>query len=201
MDASRDRSSALLARLVASPEGAPLTLGGLAASLGDRGFGLVMLAFALPNAFPMPPGVSTVTGIPLFILALEMALGLPNLWLPRFLRRRPLPHAGLAKALLKAQPFLQRFERLSRPRLLVLTALPGQVVLGLVALVLATILVLPIPLVGNWPPGVALTVLALALIERDGLLLLLGYGLAAIAIALSGSLVAGVVVAAAAYLA
>jgi hypothetical protein len=48
-----------------------------------------------------------------------------------------------------------------------------------VCFVLALVLILPIP-GGNFLPGVTVSVLALALVQRDGLLALFGYALAAL---------------------
>jgi hypothetical protein len=45
---------------------------------------------------------------------------------------------------------------------------------ALVIVVMAFILLLPIPIVGNMPPGWAIALLSISLIERDGLVLLLG---------------------------
>jgi hypothetical protein len=63
--------------------------------------------------------------------------------------------------------------------------------IGIVCTLLAAVLILPIPL-GNMLPATAVTVLALSLIQRDGLLAILGYLLAmasAAVLVLSGSLI------------
>ena len=54
----------------------------------------------------------------------------------------------------------------------------GERLIGLVCTVLALVLILPIPL-GNILPAAAVSVLGLALAQRDGALALLGYALAA----------------------
>ena len=64
----------------------------------------------------------------------------------------------------------------------------------MVCTLLALVLVLPIPL-GNLAPGATVAVLALALLQRDGLLALLGYLMAATSVGLL-VLSAGVVAAA-----
>ncbi len=53
----------------------------------------------------------------------------------------------------------------------------------MVCTLLALVLVLPIPL-GNLAAGATVAVLALALLQRDGLLVLLGYLMAAISVGL-----------------
>ncbi len=61
---------------------------------------------------------------------------------------------------------------------------PGERIIGVVALIHAVTLALPIPM-GNLPQGIALILLALALIELDGLMAILGYlaSIAAVALA------------------
>jgi hypothetical protein len=59
------------------------------------------------------------------------------------------------------------------------------VLVGLVLLLLGGIMILPIPFVGNIPPGIAATVIAIGLTERDGLLVLLGMLVSVVAIAVA----------------
>jgi len=61
----------------------------------------------------------------------------------------------------------------------------GKVLIGLVILVLGLIMILPIPLLGNIPPGIAATVIAIGLTERDGLIVLIGAVVSTVAVALA----------------
>jgi hypothetical protein len=63
--------------------------------------------------------------------------------------------------------------------------------IGLVCTVFAIVLILPIPL-GNMLPAAAVSVLSLSLVQRDGLLALVGYALAAASVgvlALAGGVI------------
>jgi hypothetical protein len=66
---------------------------------------------------------------------------------------------------------------------------------GLVLLLLSIIVALPIPF-ANQPPAIAQGLIALGLIERDGVVVLIGVGVAtiatAIAIAVGGGILAGI---------
>jgi hypothetical protein len=78
----------------------------------------------------------------------------------------------------KAVPILKRFETILRPRLsLIVMSNAAERVIGVVTLLLAVVLFLPIPLV-NILPAAAIACLALALAERDGLFAIIGYLLA-----------------------
>jgi len=165
-----------------------VALADLVSTLGDRAFGLLMLIFALPNAVGLGtiPGLSTVFGLPQAIFAVQMIVGLQKPWLPRFLMEKSLSAEDFRSIVSKAHPQLSRFELMLKPRLEALTSPLAERVLGLVFLILAVIVALPIPL-GNWPPAIAMAVIALGLVEQDGVLVLIGLvtGVVAIAIALA----------------
>ena len=100
-------------------------------------------------------------------------------------------HADFAQLVRRIAPWLQRGERMLRPRLSWLARPPMEWLIGAVCLLLAIVLTLPIPL-GNILPALAISVLALAILERDGLWVLYGLGLALVAAAV----VSGVILAA-----
>ena len=77
-----------------------------------------------------------------------------------------------------------RAERLLRPRLLWLTCALGERLIGAVCLFLAVVLVLPIPF-GNMLPAAAISLLALGVLERDGLWVIAGLITAAAGTALA----------------
>ena len=84
-------------------------------------------------------------------------------------------------------PWLQRAESLLRPRLARLSLPPMEQLVGFLSLLLAVLLVLPIPL-GNVLPALAISLLALGVLERDGVWVLAGFAVAAAA----GSVIYGV---------
>lgn len=164
----------------------------LAQVLGTQAFGMLLLIVALPCALPMPPGIGTICGVFAVVIALQMLIGRRHLWLPRRLAARRMARRDFQRIVRLAGPWLGRVERLCRPRLAVLTGSLGRVALGAILLVLAVIVVLPIPL-GNIAPGIAMLVLAVGLSERDGVVIGIGMTLAAAALALTawGLLVGG----------
>ena len=78
----------------------------------------------------------------------------------------------LRRTLRLAIPPLKRVEWLIRPRFSSLTRFPLTIAVGAQTLLMALILILPIPF-ANWPPGMTVAMTALALLQRDGLLMLL----------------------------
>jgi hypothetical protein len=152
--------------------------------LGDRAFGVVLLIFSLPNCLPLPgiPGLSFVTGLPVIFFAAQLALGLSAPYVPRWLRDKNLKKGQLAKLAAMSGRYLHWIERGLKPRLVTLISGVPERLIGLVSLLLALLLSLPVPL-GNLLPGIALAVLALAIAGRDGAFAILGYMLSIAAVA------------------
>lgn len=151
-----------------------MTIGEILDALDNRAFGLATLLFAIPSVIPMPPGVPTVVGIALLIVSIQMVLGREDLWLPSLLSKRSFSRKALVDGFLKIKPQLGLIERFARPRLLFLTGRLATVLIGIVILIMAIVLILPLPPGGNFPPALACAVLGMGLVERDGLIILLG---------------------------
>jgi hypothetical protein len=175
--------SQLLAEIVDEHPRDRLTLSELSTLLRDRIWGGLLLTFALVNILPLPPGTTMITGIPLVLLTAQMAAGKACPWFPRRFDRRGLTKEELGRLLGKILPWERRIERILKPRLCGLTDHRAARVIGLISLILSVILWLPIPL-GNHAPALAMTLFALALIYRDGVLVILGALATAVSIAM-----------------
>ena len=170
----------MLCALAADTSRERITVGDLLAALGDRALGALLFVFAFPNVLPTPPGTSTVLGAPLVFLAAQLALGL-NPWLPGVVARRSMSQADFAALVRRIAPWLERAERLLRPRPLGVPRVLIERGAGTVCLLLSLILVLPIPL-GNMLPALALCMLALGVLEHDSAWVLAGLVTAVVAV-------------------
>lgn len=161
-------------------------------ALGERGFGLLLILLALPNCIPFPgvPGVSFVTGMAIFYISIQLILARDELVLPEWLNRKSFTRGQLSTFIGKTNRLLRWLEKPIRPRLSSMIAGPGERIIGCIALVHAVTLALPIPM-GNLPQGIALILLALALIELDGLMAIFGYLASIAAIAWLSAVVLG----------
>ena len=176
------RTSAVLVRFVQTFERDRVSVADLAAALGERAYGFLLLAFALPNVAPIvPPGLSAVLGLPLIILSWQLAYGHPTPWFPKAISQRSFARQDFARMLDRILPYLQQVERLLRPRWTFLLGWNGERLVGFVCLVLAVVLSLPIPL-GNILPSIAISILGLAVVEKDGLAAALGYVMAVVSL-------------------
>lgn len=153
------------------------------AAFGERAFAAVMLLVALLNLLPWPPGGTTVLGLPLILLSLQLMRRRRTVWLPVWMMRAQVDRRAYRRFLRYLVPPVRWVERLSRPRLPILTGRSAQMLLGLVTLVLAVILTLPIPF-GNLAPATAIAIISLGVMQRDGVMVLLGLMASAFSIGL-----------------
>lgn len=185
----RKRLSQILDDIGADTSRSRISISDLMGAMSGRATGALLLIFALPNILPAPPGTSGILGLPLVYLAAQMMLGRVP-WLPAFISNRSMSREDFVATISRATPILARAERLLKPRLSFLVRNRAERVIGAVCLLLALVLILPIPF-GNMLPAFAIALIALGVVERDGLWVLLGFSAAVAAIVL----VSGVVVA------
>jgi len=195
-DPSTLRTSEVFLALKTVGEGDRISLTQLTETLGDRAFGLLVLIFALPNIIPMIPGVSTVSGVVIGLVGLQMMVGRHAPWLPSAIGDRSLPRAQLAAMVDRTIGWVAKLERVARPRWTFLTRGLGHVALGAMFVLLGGILALPLSWIGNFPPGVALVVLSIGLLEEDGMLVAAGHAIGIVATVLVVALVVALVAAA-----
>jgi hypothetical protein len=168
--------SEVLARIAADETRQRVSVGDALALAGDRAFGALLFVFAVPNIVPAPPGTSSILGLPLILLAVQFLFGRKTPWLPRVIRERSVARENFAAVLARLNPRLQRLERVLKPRFGLLVSPVAERLLGLVIVVLAVLIFLPIPL-GNIIPAAAICLISLALVEHDGLVAALGAAL------------------------
>jgi len=183
------RTSDLVRDFAASLVGDRISVGDIVAGLGDRGLGVLLAIFALPNirGSTVPFG-NIATGIPPLIFAFQLMIGEHSLVLPRFIARQTVGTKMLKVAAPRIASVLSWFERLLKLRLPWVTVPQAEWVIGAIAIVLAIVSMLPIPF-GHNLPALGLLLIGLGLIERDGLAILIGA-----AIGLIGTLVLGLVI-------
>ena len=185
--------SELLAEHVRRLEGDRVSLSDITNLLGTRSIMAWLLVLALPMVLPIPaPSVSVLFGVPLMIVSVQLMMGYRRAWLPATPARRSIARSDYAAIVDRMLPVMQRFERVVRPRAFWLVNDWTKVPIGLICFLLATIITLPIPL-GHIAPGTAICMLALGLMERDGVLAGLGLLAAVLALVIITLASAGIV--------
>ena len=151
-----------------------LYLGEVVNAFGERAFGALLLLFGLLNALPLPPGATAVLGIPLLLLSIQLVLRTDQLWLPRWALKRSIDRNGYRKSAARIARPIRTVERLSRPRLLVLTGPVSELIIGLVCTRLAVIVMLPLWST-NMFPAFTIAVFGFGMMQRDGVAVILGW--------------------------
>jgi hypothetical protein len=166
------RASVLIDNVAESLSADQVTAGELLQKLDGRGIGILLLIFSLPICIPNIPGISTLFGLLLITPSIQMISGNKSVWMPAFIRNGSFSGAGLRKALHVCASLMRKVEFLARPRLRFLARWPVTSVAGIQVLIMALVLLLPMP-GANVIPGVSVALTGLALLQRDGLMMLL----------------------------
>lgn len=154
--------------------GPELSVGAILAGIHERGFGLIILLFALPAALPLPAlGVGTVLGAPLLLLTLQQAFGRKTIWVPQSLKYKTIPRTKFENFVYTALPYIEKIQILIRPRLGFITQGVFSHLIGVMGFIMALTVCLPFPLT-NTVPSLGIAVMAIGVISRDGLAVLAG---------------------------
>jgi len=141
-------------------------------AFGPAGALPVMMLVALVVVSPLSgiPLLSSVAGLTIAAIALQLALGRDSLWLPRWLHTRSVPRHRLAAALARLRPTARFLDRHSRPRLRFVTVPPmSRLVLALCGLAGLSMPMLELVPFTSSLLAMAVTCLGFSLLMRDGL--------------------------------
>src|SRR5690606_38848453 len=165
-----------------------LRLEDILAGLSRQVFGMLLLVSTLPAFIPIPDVGGAIGGPLTVLVGVHLLVGMRRLWLPRFVARRGPRRASVQAFQRMFGPLLARLERVVRPRLTsVIDHRAASIFTGLLLVLLGILLALPIPFT-NYPFGVLLVVYALALLERDGALMLACWGVGVVVVVVFGVL-------------
>lgn len=142
----------------------------------ENGIVLAMIIFSLPIAIPLPypPGFTTLVGTPLIILSYQMLLGYDTVHFPKKVNEYEIKNSTLIMVSKKVIPHLKVIENYIKPRLKFATSVYCEQLIGFVSLISSIAIALPLPLT-NAIPALGITVLALGLLNRDGIVIIIGF--------------------------
>ena len=141
--------------------------------LHERAFGLFLLILALPCCIPFLYGIPQIVSLPLMFVSTQIMIGRRVPWLPGKLGARTVSAEGLRGLFERAGPWLRRIEAISRPRLGFLTRPPSDRLVGAALVLFSASILVPVPGT-NTLPGFAVVVIAMGVLQRDGLLVIFG---------------------------
>lgn len=141
--------------------------------LDERAFGAMLFILALPCCIPFLWIVPQIVALPMLALALQMAAGREEPWLPNKLAERKIDKEGLTNTAKGGRKWFGWVEALARPRLTFLTGKGPERFIGAILSLFCISIMLPIPGT-NTVPGFAVALASFGLIQRDGVLVIIG---------------------------
>lgn len=167
-------------------------VGSIIEEFRENGLALIMIFFALPIAIPLPypPGFTTLFGLPLVILSIQMILGFHRVKLPSRVENLQISNSTLIMVTNKAIPLLRRIEKYLKPRFEFASSKYCEQFIGFISLICAIAIAIPLPFT-NSIPAWGITVMSLGLLGRDGLVIIVGFIISVIGNFIAGAAVVG----------
>lgn len=165
-------ASEVLESVISKSKADFISLNEIKTALHERGFGLLMIIFAL-IMICMPPGLTMAPAIPIIFFSLQMIIGKSSPWIPKWLGKKKIKRSTLAKLIVKTSPHLKKVEKLLRPRLSFAASATGEKVIGIFSLLFAISIAIPLPLT-NFLPAIAIILMSLGMMSKDGVPIIIG---------------------------
>ncbi len=144
-------------------------------SFRHRSYGLFLLIVLIPVFIPIPAGQGAFSGLLTSLIGLQLMWQLEHPWVPKFIGRKTFKRSHIINFQRRFDPWLKWIEKLCKPRYeYAFDHKWARTFSGLLLLVLGILLALPIPFT-NYPFGLIVLAFSLGFIERDGILLGLGW--------------------------
>lgn len=177
------RLSLVLRRFAHSARLRAVTLRDLVEASGQAGLGGAIMMLGVLTALPTF-GIPLATVVSLGILSLgaQLVRGESRIALPARVASVAIGSRAGRKLMYRTSRIVGWIERRTTPRWSFLTGAGLYPVIGLIVLVMAFIILLPIPM-ANLVPSIATVLIGAGLMAKDGLLVALGIGTSGVAIA------------------
>jgi hypothetical protein len=175
-----EKTSVLLRRAALELHGRDVHFGILLYRLRRRSFGGLLFLLAVLSLIP---GVSIFSGLVIHLLGIQVSLGFKAPRIPRFVSEYRFKKERLVAMLNSVALYIERLEKYIRPRLILFTVWPSTLFIGVLILFLGALISIPLPFT-NLLPALAILVISLGLLERDGLVIIVGVLFSIIALAL-----------------
>lgn len=162
-----------------------VTIGDVLDRFGDRSFAPVMMVFALVELTPAGgiPGVPTFLAVCISLIAVQMLIGRDHIWVPKWILQRSAPSSKLRQATGKLGSVAGKVDKVAHSRLEQFASGVGLKIAA--AIIIALCLTVPpfevVPFASTGPM-LAIDVICLAIMVRDGLAMLIAWSLATAAL-------------------
>ena len=180
------KASDILRKFEHKPEEGKTTLSEIIEEFHENGLLMTMIFFSLPVAIPLPypPGFTTIIGIPIMILAVQMIFGVKEVKLPSKIKYYSINNSTLRKISIKVIPIAKFIENHIKPRFDFAKSTYCEQFVGVVSLIASILIILPLPW-ANSIPAIGISIMSLGLLGRDGVTIFIGFLLVAIGVTIA----------------
>jgi hypothetical protein len=164
-----------------------VSVGAIVESFGNRSYGAILMIPVLVDWSPLGgiPGVQSFLALIAALVAAQMVIGRRHLWLPGFVARRGIDSAKLRTAAARMRGVARFMDRHFHGRLERLTREPfSRVAAGVVIAICLAVPPLDLVPFGGSGPMLAIALFGLALLVRDGVLMIAALALSVGAVGL-----------------
>lgn len=162
-----------LMHLLDGYRGSNIHVSDLLNAMGPRGFGFVYILFGMLAA-ALPTGLCSVMAVPILLFSAQQALGRHRPTMPKRFDGKQFSADTVQAGIQSKEKWLLRLERFAKPRWHALTGSTVNRIAAVCCFILAVVILLPGPFT-NVPPGIAIALFGFAMVERDGLLMLISF--------------------------
>lgn len=149
-----------------------------------RSYGLFLLILLIPVFLPIPAGQGGLSGLLVSLIGLQLLWQMEHPWVPKFIGQKTFRRSHIINFQRRFDRWLGIVEKFCKPRWeYAFDHAWARFFCGLLLVVLGVALALPIPLT-NYPFGAIILAFSLGFIERDGILLGIGWVLGLVEIIL-----------------
>lgn len=170
-----------------------VSVGDVLDAIGDRSYGPALFIPALIEVTPVGgiPGVPTFLAVIIALTAAQLFFDREHLWLPSFIRNRTVSGARLHKSADKLDGIARKLDKWFHGRMPRFVKQPWPRIAAVAILVLCcTVPPLEFLPFASSAPMLAIAAFGLALLVRDGLLMLVALGFSIVSLALGANLLA-----------
>jgi hypothetical protein len=175
-------------------KGDTVSVGDALEAFGNRSYGPFLIVLPLVEMSPIGgiPGLPTALALVIALIAVQMIFGRKHIWLPGFVKNRSVKSEKARKAVEKSRGVAKFADRWFHGRLPALTQGPF-VRVAAVAIIALACTVPPLELLpfASTAPMLAIFAFGLALLVRDGVLMIVASVLALAAVGIGLGMVAG----------
>ncbi len=160
-----------------------VTISHIVKMLGKNAGEIVIIIFCAPTALPTPalPVLTQILSAVVIVTLGQLLLRKKTIWLPKKLGDKELSNEIVVKTSNKLLHYHAKIEKIIKPRVTFLSSITSRSIIYFYCCALSIIVALPIPF-SNTVPSIAIIVIMLGLIERDGIIILLGVAIGIIGV-------------------